>query len=142
MLIRQVSVFIENTEGSLASAAATLTAHGIQVICVSLAETKDYGLMRMIVSDPDKAFDALKSDGFSARITSVIAVKLPKHFESFRQIASAISANGLSIEYMYTLSSGKDNASCILKVADREAACKIIADLGIDTLTEEEAYQW
>lgn len=142
MLIKQISVFIENTEGSLARASRTLAAAGIHVVSVSLADTNDYGLMRMIVSDPDAAEAALRKDGFSPRITTVLAVSLPDCFASLTKLTDALGRNGMNIEYMYTLASKRDYTSVVIKVADREKAEQVIAEAGLKTLSEEEAYNW
>ena len=140
MFIKQLSIFIENREGRLEKVTETLAANGINIVCLSLADTSDYGLLRMVVSDPVRAKEILRENGFSAMLNDVIAVKLPHNFGSLHKLTKEMCTKELNIEYMYAFTSGKDNASIIIKTSDNEAAMTIISGLGLETLAPEYAY--
>lgn len=140
MFMKQLSVFIENREGRLEKVTETLAKNNINIVCISLADTSEYGMLRMIVSNPDEGKKLLKENGFSAMVTEVLAVKLPHHFGSLNLLTQEMSKLNLNIEYMYALTSGKDNASIIIKTSDNEVAMKAVEAAGLDTVNPEEAY--
>ena len=121
MFLKQLSIFIENREGRLEKVTETLAANGINIVCISLADTSEYGLLRMIVSDPDKGKQILKENGFSAMLTNVVAVKIPHSFGSLHTITKELSVQELNIEYMYAFTSGMDKAlnASLKKAADK-----------------------
>ncbi len=137
MAVKQVSVFMENREGRLLQVTETLMKESINIISLSLAETSDYGVLRLIVSDPEKALAALKAADFSSRITNVVAVKVSHETGSFHKMLGELK--DINIEYMYVLSTD-DYASMILKIADYERAEALLKDKGYELLKEEEAY--
>src|SRR5574344_2139509 len=104
MSVKQVSVFIENREGRLEEVTAVLAQNNINIVTFSLADTSEYGMLRMIVSDPDKARQLLKENGFSAMLTEVIAVKVPNKSGMLQTILRVIAGAGCNVEYMYILS--------------------------------------
>ncbi len=138
MAVKQVSVFMENREGRLEQVTKTLRDEGINITSLSLAETEDYGILRLIVSDPERALTALKAADFSSRITMVVAVKVSHETGSFHKML--LELKDINIEYMYVLSTS-EYASMIVKIADYEKAEKILTDKGYQLLTEEEAYK-
>lgn len=140
MFMKQLSVFIENREGRLEKVTETLAENDINIVCISLADTSEYGMLRMIVSDADKGKKLLKENGFSAMVTEVVAVKLPHHFGSLHLLTKEMSALNLNIEYMYALTSGKDNASIIIKSSDNNKTLEAIANAGLELVDPREAY--
>lgn len=140
MFIKQVSVFLENREGSLAQTTEILAKESIHILCISLADTNDFGLIRMIVSDPDKAIEILKEAGFSARITSVLGVKLPHSFGMLHKLTQALSESNINVEYMYALTSGHENASILIKTSDMEKSVLVIENSEFELVTPDEAY--
>ena len=140
MYIKQLSVFIENRSGRLEQVTQVLKDNDINIISISLADTSDYGLLRMILSDPDKAISKLKEEGFSATITNVIAVKFAHHVGSLCNLLALLSDAGIDIEYMYSVSSGKEDAAIILKTSSQEQALKTIEQSTFELLSSEEAY--
>ena len=138
MAIKQVSVFMENRAGRLEQMARILKEQDINITSLSLAETSDYGMLRLIVSNPQKALDALKAEGFSAKLTNVIAVKVSHETGSFYNMLKELK--DINIEYMYVLSTS-EYASMILKIADYETAEKLLQDKGYMLLKDEEAYK-
>lgn len=141
MSIKQVSVFIENREGRLEEVTAVLADHDINIVTLSLADTSEYGMLRMIVSEPDKAQSILKENGFSAKLASVIAVKVPNKSGTLRNILNVIASVGCNVEYMYVLSTGK-NASVVLKVSDVDKVTGAMQGAGIEMYSEEQVYNF
>ena len=138
MFITQLSVFLENSTGRLQSALQVLKDNNINIVSLSLADTSDYGMLRMIVSDAGKAKDALKSAGLSAHLTDVLAIKLPHTVGSLQSVLSKISDAGINIEYMYALSTKDENACIVIKPENKEICAKELENSGFDFVTNEE----
>lgn len=124
MIIDQLSVFIENKSGRLYEVMAILGDNNINVSALSVADTSDYGIVRLIVTDPEKAVHLLKAQAFSVQITPVICCKTPNKPGGLKKLLSYLTEDGISIEYMYAFSMG-DDASIILRTenCDRTIAC-------------------
>lgn len=137
MVIKQLSVFIENRAGRLEQVTETLKEHGINITSLSLADTMEYGMLRMIVSDPVKGKKVLKEAGFSAMLTDVIAVKLPHKIGMLHELLKTLTT--VNIEYMYALATN-ENAAMILKISNIEAAQEALLENGFELLNEELAY--
>ena len=135
MAVKQVTVFIGNKEGRIEKVTEVLKENGINISSLSLAESVDFGLLRLIVSDPEKAKDALKAEGLSARLSDVIAVEISNAPGSLHKLLTALV--DLNIEYMYVLSSD-DTASMIVKIKDWEAAESVISTSGFRVLGQSE----
>lgn len=140
MFIKQITVFIENRAGRLEQVTQVLKENNINIVSLSLADTSDYGLLRLIVSNPDKAVVFLKESGFSAMITNVIAVKLTQHVGKLGELLSILSGAGVNVEYMYGLTTGDENASIVIKTGDQKKALDAIAESSFELLSTEETY--
>lgn len=140
MFIKQLSVFIENREGRLEQVTEVLKQEDINIVSLSLADTSEYGMLRMIVSDPDKGKAVLKENGFSAMLTDVIAVRLPHEVGMLQQLLKVLYSADLNIEYMYALATGKDNASMVVKVSDAQAALMVLQENKMTVYGPDEAY--
>lgn len=138
MFIKQVSVFLENSAGRLQSALEILKNEEINIISLSLADTSDYGMLRMIVSNPEKAKSALKEGGLSAHLTDVLAIKLPHTVGSLQGVLKKVSDAGINIEYMYALSTKDENACIVFKPADKEICAKALESSGFDFVTNDD----
>ena len=134
MLIKQLSVFIENREGRLEKVLDTLKKSGINIISLSLADTADYGLLRLIVSNPELGKDTLRKNGFSAMLTDVMAIKLSHRVGQLQELLAVICKASINIEYMYALSTGKDDASIILKASDVDKAVNLLEAQGVEII--------
>ncbi len=117
MRMNQISVFIENKEGNLLTVSKILKDNNIDIRTLSLADTSEYGMLRMIVSDEERAKNVLKEAGFPARITPVIAVRTNNKVGYMHDLLAKIPAEVANIEYMYTLPSDEGSV-IILKVAN------------------------
>lgn len=140
MYIKQLSVFVENREGRLEQVTQTLADNNISIVCISLADTSEYGMLRLVVSDPDRAKTILKENGFSAMLTNVIGVKLPHYFGELHKLTKILSGGNLNIEYMYALTSGKDNAAIIIKTSNNDEALKAIQASTFELINPSDAY--
>lgn len=141
MFIKQITVFIENRTGRLEQVTQVLKDNAINIVSVSLADTGDYGLLRLILSNPEKAAVVLKENGFSAMITDVIAVKLTQHVGKLGELLLILSTAGVNVEYMYGLTSGDENASIVLKTNDQEKALTAITESAFELLSTEATYK-
>ncbi|MEG1458224.1 MAG: amino acid-binding protein [Acetivibrio sp.] len=135
MFIKQLSVFIENREGRLEQVLETLKKNEVNIISLSLADTSEYGLLRLIVSDPEKGKEGLKKNGFSAMLTEVLAIKLSHRVGQLQELLSVICKAGINIEYMYALSTGKDDASIVIKTSDLQKALDLLEDEEVEIFT-------
>ena len=135
MAIKQVTVFIGNKEGRIEKVTEVLKAKGINLCSLSLAESVDYGLLRLIVRDPENAIEALKAEGLSARLSDVIAVEISNRPGSLHDLLTALV--DFNIEYMYVLSSA-EKASMIMKIKDYKAAESVISTSGFRVLSQDE----
>lgn len=141
MLIKQLSVFIENKEGRLEGVTQVLKEHNINIASFSLADTAEYGMLRMIVSDPDEGRRVLKEEGFSAKLTDVIAVKIPQKPGTLHEVLDVFYNAGLSVEYMYTLATAGKDTSIIMKVSDLTKALDVLKQKSYLVCTAKEAYE-
>ncbi len=135
MAIKQVTVFIGNKEGRIEKVTEVLKVKGINLCSLSLAESVDYGLLRLIVRDPENAIEALKAEGLSARLSDVIAVEISNRPGSLHDLLTALV--DFNIEYMYVLSSA-EKASMIMKIKDYKAAESVISTSGFRVLSQDE----
>ena len=134
MFTKQISVFIENRKGRLGDILDVLKASEVNIISMSLADTAEYGLLRIISDKPDEGKNALKAAGFSAMLTDVFIVSLPHTAGALQSILRVISDEEISVEYMYGLSVESQDASIVVKTSDLEKADAVFAKHGIKTL--------
>ena len=135
MFINQLTVFIENRTGRLDDVLESLKEAGINIISLSLADTSEYGLLRMIVSEPEKAKEALKAKDFTAMLTPVLGVKLSHQVGQLQILLAEICKAGINIEYTYALATGNDDASIVIKTADLKAAAEVLVGTGVELIT-------
>ena len=140
MYLKQLTVFLENREGRLDSVTDILSKNNINIVCLTLADTSEYGVIRMIVSDPDKAKSALKAEGCLARLNDVLAVEMEQKAGSLNKITKIFSEANVNIEYMYTLNSAKEAGSMILKCSDIDKGYEIIEKAGFKLVDPNVAY--
>ena len=138
MFLNQISVFLENRTGRLDEVLETLKVNNINILSLSLADTSDYGLLRMIVSDSEKCKESLKEAGFSAHLTPVIAVKLSHQVGQLQSILAEIDKAGMNIEYMYALATGNNDASIVIRTADVESTAKVLENMGVELVRNSE----
>ncbi len=138
MTAKQLSVFIENRKGRLGEVLRYLKENNVNILSISLADTTEYGLLRLIVNDAQKARDVLYKEGFSSMLTDVLIIKVPHAPGSLQKILELIAEKDVNIEYMYGLSVESEDASIVLKTNDLEIACQVLKAAGIGTMTDAE----
>ena len=138
MFLNQLSVFIENREGRLDQVLGTLKNNNINIISLSLADTSDYGMLRMIVSNPEEGKKALKAAGFSAMLTPVLGMKLGHQVGTLQVALSEICKAGINIEYMYALATSGEDAIIVIKTTDLEKSAEALKNAGIALAAEAE----
>ena len=131
MFLNQLSVFLENREGRLDQVLEILKNHNINIVSLSLADTSDYGLLRLIVSNPEEAKKALKEAGISAMLTPVLGVDLAHEVGSLQAALSALYREGINVEYMYALATANDNATIVIKTTDLQKSAAVLENAGI-----------
>lgn len=139
MTIKQLSVFLENREGRLDEVLKTLGANDVNIVALSLADTADYGMLRMIVSNPERGKAVLKEAGITSMLTDVVALRVPHASGSLSKAMHELMVGGVNVEYMYAFANGAD-ASAILKSDDAEKVVNILRDNGFDVWEADEAY--
>jgi hypothetical protein len=125
MVIKQLSVFLQNELGRLEEVTDILYKNNINISALSIAETAEYGILRMIVSDIDKAADALKNEDFNVKISDVICVESPDVPGELHKNLLILSRNGINLSYMYGYSNG-GTARLIMKVSDPAKAIELL----------------
>ena len=138
MFIKQLSVFIENHEGRLEEVLDVMKEEQISIISLSLADTSEYGLLRLITTNPEAGQAALKKKGFAAMLPDVLAVKLSHQVGSLQEILSMVCKAGLNVEYMYALSNKEDDASIICKISNGDEAAKLLKSQEVELYSQED----
>lgn len=137
--IQQLSVFLENREGRLDEVLNTLADNDVNIVALSLADTSDYGMLRMIVSNPEKGKNVLKDAGITAMLTDVVALRVPHATGSLSKAMHQIVDGGINVEYMYAFANGTD-ASAVLKCDNPVRVVEILRESGFDVWKASEAY--
>lgn len=140
MTIKQLSIFLENKSGRLTEVLDTIGKEKINIIALTIADTSDYGILRMIVSSPEEAYTLLKEKGFSVNLTEVLSIKTPAEAGSFARAFKIFSDELISIEYMYAFSLG-DKAMIVLRTEDREKALNAINKNKMYLINENDLYE-
>ncbi len=138
MVAKQLSVFIENRQGRLGEVLNVLKSNKINIISLSLADTTEYGLLRLIVSNPELGKEKLTEEGFSTMITNVIVLNITHQAGSLHGLLEMLSDNDVNIEYMYGLSIDGEEASVVLKTSDIDKADKIFSEKNVKTLSSDD----
>ena len=136
MRAKQISVFIENRKGRLGDVLDVLKGAGVNILSLSISDTAEYGLFRVIADKPEQGKTALKNAGFSATLTEVFILEVPHTPGSLHTILRVISDEALSVEYMYGLSVAGEDASIVLKTSEMEKAEEVFKKYGIKTLCD------
>ena len=140
MSVKQISVFLENKPGTLEKMTAVLADHQIDMRALSLAETKDFGIARMIVDDVFSATTVLKEANFVASLTPVLAYEIPDEAGGLNKLLRYFTQAGVNIEYMYAFLGSKSvgKAYMIFRVADTQKAEAALSGKGLKSVSQEE----
>lgn len=142
MSIRQVSIFIENQPGKLAEVTDFIAKQQISMRALSIADTQDFGIVRIICEDLDKAVAALKAAEYVHTVTEVFAVELADEAGSLAKVLSVLATAGIQVEYTYAFLSTKKEGSAymIFRVDRNDDAIQALNDSGIHTVTQQEIF--
>jgi hypothetical protein len=141
-MAKQISVFLENKAGRLSHVTRVLGEAGINIRALSIADTSDFGILRIIVSDPEKAYRILKEANFTVSETDVIAVQVPDSPGGLAAVLEQMSDGNLNIEYLYAfLGTSGNDALVIFKVEEIERARQTFIEKGIPFLDEQKLYK-
>ncbi len=138
MFVKQLSIFVENKNGRIQTIIDTLSENGINISALSIADTTDFGIVRMIVDDADKARAALREIGVISKCTDVISVYIDDKTGGLAEVLKVVSSAEIGIEYMYAyLGRVEGKAIMVLKADDPEKAVKVLKADGIELVTNE-----
>ncbi len=141
MRVQQISIFLENRTGRLAEVTAILSEAGINIRALSLADTSDFGVLRMIVNDTAKAQQVLKDNGFALGTHNVVAVEVSDTPGGLHRILELLQQAGINVEYMYAFArQSGDNAIMIFRFDDIDNAVRVLMDNNITVITGETVY--
>lgn len=139
MIVKQLSVFLENRRGSLNEVLTILAENDINIVALSMADSSDFGMLRMMVSDPQKGKEKLRENNFSAMLTDVICIGVDHAVGSLGEALKKLADGGIDVEYMYAFANG-DLAAAVLKCSKPQDAIKMIETSGIQVYKEQEVY--
>ncbi len=135
MFAKQLTVFIENRTGRLCEVLGVLKNNGVNILSLSLADTTEFGLLRLIVDSPEVGKEKLAENGFSSLLSNVSIIKISHTVGSLQALLEAIDEGNVNIEYMYGLSVDGDDAYVVLKTNDVVKVDAILAEHNIETVS-------
>ena len=138
MFAKQITVFIENRNGRLSEVLDVLRKNEVNILSLSLADTTEFGLLRLIVDKAQIGMEKLQENGFSSLLSDVSIIEIPHKAGSLQALLKVIDQNGVNIEYMYGLSIESDEAYVVLKANDTAKIDEILTNNGVKTLSCEE----
>jgi hypothetical protein len=134
MFAKQLTVFIENRAGRLSEVLGVLKENEVNILSLSLADTTEFGLLRLIVDKAELGKEKLTENGFSSLLSDVSIIKIPHKSGSLQSLLKIIDDNKINIEYMYGLSIESDEAYVVLKASDTEKIDKVLDSSGVKTI--------
>ena len=139
MYIKQLSIFLENKSGRLTDVLDILGEKNINITALSIADTSEYGILRLIVSDPEAAYDLLKSQNFSVNLNEVLSIATPNEAGALAKALNLLSNEGISIEYMYAFSQG-EKSLIVLRTNDQEKTIEILQKHKMELIKASDLY--
>ncbi|MGQ7870439.1 acetolactate synthase [Sunxiuqinia sp. sy24] len=141
MIIKQLAVFLENKGGRLNEVSQLMSDAGINMSAFSVADTSEFGILRMIVSDPDRAYQVLKEASFSVNLTEVVCLSSPNVPGALAKALNILSSEEVFIEYLYAFSMDKQSANIVLKPANIEKCIKVLQDHQMELVRASDLYK-
>lgn len=142
MTITQISVFLENKSGRLSDVTGVLAENGINIRALSVAETMDYGVLRIIVNNPELACKRLREAGFTVTETQVIALKIPDRPGGLSEVIRVLADESINVEYTYAFVGTQSNeAIVVLRLEDTAGALEILRRHGLEPVTSQQIYR-
>lgn len=141
MKLKQLSVFLENRPGHLSRVCEVLAEAGINIVTMTLADTSEFGILRLIIRDWQRAKGVLEEAGFAVNLTEVMAIEVADEPGGLEKILKTAEAGGLSVEYMYAFAcKAKKNALIVIRFENPDRACAVMKESGIGVLSATEFY--
>jgi len=141
MLVKQISVFLENKIGRLAEITELLGQNKINIRALAIADTTEFGILRLIVDNPEKAQEVLEDRGFAAKQTDVIVVKVTDKPGGLAEILKELKRSDLNVEYLYAfVKQSGENALVVFRIENTSEAIKVLQGMGVEIMTPEEIY--
>jgi len=143
MNVRQLSVFLENRPGQLRVPVKVLGEAGIDILTLSLADTQQFGILRLVVKDAEKAKRVLEAAGIVVNVTDVLAVDVPDAPGELARVLEAFERAGLGVEYLYAFAGGRERgwaATLLFRVEDPERAAKLLSREGVKLVSSAELF--
>ena len=141
MIVNQISVFLENKSGRLADVTRVMAQNGINIRALCIADTIDYGLLRLIVNDPDKAKEILTKEGFTVTQTPVLALEIPDKPGGLAGVIALLAKKEINVEYIYAfVGTSGENAVVIFRVERIDEAIPVLQQGGAKLLTGQQVY--
>lgn len=139
MSLKQLNIFVENKQGSLVSITETLAANDINIRALSIADTEEFGILRLIVIDTEKACDILTKEGFLIKVTDVVGVKIGDAPGKLSKALQVLDDNKINVEYLYAfMARTEKHAYVVLRVADNGAAEQALESAGFHLITDND----
>jgi hypothetical protein len=140
MITKQLSIFLENKSGRLREVTDVLGKAGINLSALCIAENADFGILRCVVSDPEKAYKALRDNHFAVKYTDVIGINCPNTPGALNEILNYLSDEGIFIEYMYSFANG-ESANVIIRPNDLDRCIEVLTRKKVDLLASSDLYK-
>ena len=142
MAIKQLTVFVENKQGALVSITDTLSKNNIYLRALSIAETQDFGMLRLIVNDTEIAEKVLKEEGYLIKVNDVVGVKIGDTPGKLSAALRVLDEKKINMDYLYAfMARTEKHAYVVIRVEDNDAAEKALEDAGFHMITEEDVYK-
>lgn len=139
MTIKQLSIFVENKAGTVSGIAKSIADAGVSIRALSVADTQEFGILRLIVNDVEKAKEVLSENDCVVSVTKVIGVQIPDVPGGLSKVLKLMSENEINIEYLYAfITISGEHAYVVLRVEDNDKAAKILADAGIKLVSQSD----
>ena len=141
MKVEQISVFLENKSGRLAEVARALGDAGVNIRALSIADSSDFGILRIIVNDNDRALEVLKKKGFTVSKTEVVAVEVPDRPGGLAWVLDLLEKRSINVEYMYAfVERSSDNALIVFRFDEMDNAIQVLSSNGVTILNGSTVY--
>ena len=142
MTIKQISIFVSNMTGGLAEVAETVGASGIDIRALSIADTTDFGILRLIVDDPDRALTVLQEAGYVVSVTEVLAASIADCPGGLAKVLRVLADANIPIEYVYAFASRNsvESAYVVLRLEDNAVAADVLEKNGVKLISSDEIY--
>lgn len=137
MSLKQLTIFVENKQGTLVDVTDTLAKHNVNIRALSIADTQDFGILRLIVNDNDTALKTLAEEGYLIKTTDVVGVKIGDQPGKLSKALNILDENNINMEYLYAfMSRTEKHAYVVLRVADNNAAETALESAGFHLITD------